>query len=212
MFPTLHFGYFSEMKFYGTCRSSEFDRKDNLYSQRLEIFNPFFFLFFFKLILDSRGSWWGLVSNAAPRDRDQSSRQIGPPSDQYGIFRDVSRVLSAHWLKHTPQSHYLLSSRESAIFVRHHLSPSDRGTAIVIDTAAIYYDCIESEQIARTTVALRSVSLLSPLFSIAHHIREISLYAPGVYRATQRNPHVPTSLIIHSSRNLRSNFAQREYR
>jgi len=90
-----------------------------------------------------------LLSNTAPRGRGQSSRQIGPFGDQYGIFRDVSRVPSAYWSEHTPQSYYLLSSREGAIFVSSNIRHRASEMAIVIDEAEINYDCMKPERIAR---------------------------------------------------------------
>jgi len=89
-----------------------------------------------------------LLSNTAPRGRGQSSRQIGPLGDQYGIFRDVSRVPSAYWSEHTPQSYYLLSSREGAIFVSGNIRHRASEMAIVIDEAEINYDCMKPERIA----------------------------------------------------------------
>lgn len=71
--------------------------------------------------------------SAARLRSSRSSRQIGPYVDQYGIFSDVSLVPFADWSGRTPQSDYLLSSREGAIFVGHRLS-REYETAFVIDT------------------------------------------------------------------------------
>lgn len=78
-----------------------------------------------------------------------SSRQIGPSVDQYGTFRDVSLVPFADWSGRTPQSDYLLSSREGAIFVRRPVLSRTRDGEIVIDTYAKprdYY-CMKPERI-----------------------------------------------------------------